>query len=257
MRENITPIYYIKNFLNHLTRETPIYKYIPLRYIGAMQRDRRLIFGAVNNWEDVYENYFLKQNFLTADGMQVDSTCVSKNIYGQSWTKCEESDAMWRIYSSDKRTIKVRTTAEKLMDVLYDDDRCMADTYIAKVDYQPQHIIEEEYRNLEQERIPVSSFGGGNGINNFIKESLITKRIEFAHEEEVRIIKMASMNESAPEYIEMPFDPDSFFEEFVIDPRVSEQEEMEIRKSLVEAGIDLDKIRKSSLYDLHKFTLIV
>ena len=257
MRNGVIAGYYIRNFLNRLNPNTEIYKYIPVEYICEMKRSRHMRFDLVNKWEDVYENYFLKQNFINEGGSPVSTENISNAIYGQCWTMQKESDAMWRIYSSEKNAVKVKTTAGRLMDVLYTDDSCMASTFIGRVDYLPQLEIEAEYQNLEHHKISISSFGGSQGINNFIKESLITKREEFAHEREVRIIKIEETNGQTPQYIEAPFDPDLFFDEFIIDPRVSQSEEEDIRNRLISYGVDQGKIGKSHLYDLKTYTLIV
>lgn len=253
MNKEIDPKYYRENFLNGIVPETAIYKYIPVNYIAEMKRNRTLRFARVNSWEDVYENYFLKQRFVLPDDTPVSADRISDDVYGQCWSLLQESDAMWRIYSQDKRTIKVRTTVEKLMDVLYVDDSCMANTYIGKIDYLSQQEIEDYYRKLSESRAPVAPVT----INDLIVCSLMKKRMEFAHEEEVRILRVLSSEEAGGAYIDMPFNPDSFFEEFIIDPRASETEERDIRRFLTNCGIEETKVEKSHLYDLHTYTLVL
>lgn len=87
-----------------------------------MFREKEMLFSRVNEWQDVYENYLLKQNLVVKNVGSVSTQDVMDRCYGQSWTLLEESDAMWRIYSDDMNSVKVTTTAEKLMDVLYDND---------------------------------------------------------------------------------------------------------------------------------------
>ena len=41
--------------------DTPIYKYIPFKYLKLMIQNSSLYFGSVSSWEDVYENWFLKE----------------------------------------------------------------------------------------------------------------------------------------------------------------------------------------------------
>ena len=46
------------------TSERPIFKYIPLKYLIKMLDDDTLYVNKVATWDDVYENFFLKQRFV-------------------------------------------------------------------------------------------------------------------------------------------------------------------------------------------------
>ena len=256
MRNNIKEEYhYRRKYLNGIVPDSSIYKYIPLEYVLKMIENKSIRFNKVNTWEDVFENYFLKQDFWTKKGIYIGSSDISDRIYGQSWTLIEESDAMWRIYSPLKNSLRVKTSVEKLMDVLYTDDRCMATTSIANVNYRDQKDIEIEFEELSSKKMVLTEHF--KDWFNFVTDSLITKRLEFEHEKEVRIIKILPTTEYSSEYLDMPIDPFDFFEEFTIDPRVSDTTENTIRKILETMGIDSHKINKSKLYSLKKYKLIL
>ena len=119
------------NVIN-LDLDTPIYKYIPFKYLKLMIQNSNLYFGKVSSWEDVYENWFLKEQMVLSSGEKVSAKELIPGVFGQSWTLQEESDAMWRIYSKLDRTlhdylddtaVRIKTTGRKLFDVIYTDDK--------------------------------------------------------------------------------------------------------------------------------------
>ena len=119
------------NVIN-LDLDTPIYKYIPFKYLKLMIQKSNLYFGRVCSWEDVYENWFLKEQMVLPSGEKGSATDLIQGVFGQSWTLQEESDAMWRIYSKvdkkqpddylDDTAVRIKTTGRKLFDVIYTDD---------------------------------------------------------------------------------------------------------------------------------------
>lgn len=110
--------YKLRNMRDSLNKEDHIYKYIPLKYVLMMVGNKQLLMNKVNSWEDPYENFFYKEDFKMPDGRQVSALDLTNGIFGQSWTLLEESDAMWRIYSQNKDAIKIKTTAEKLFNII-------------------------------------------------------------------------------------------------------------------------------------------
>ena len=87
-------------------------------------------------WEDTFENFVLKAK-LRVDDNKVVEYDVHDRIYGQCWTLEKSSDAMWRIYSPDKKSIRIRTTVENLLDSmsmsLIDTPKCF--NSVGKVEY--------------------------------------------------------------------------------------------------------------------------
>lgn len=258
MNPQVNVNFYNRNFLNGLTPETPIFKYIKIEHLLKMFESQEFWVSKVNSWEDVYENYFLKSIFVTRDGIRGSGLSESERIYGQCWTLKEESDAMWRIYSHDKNSVKVRTTAEKLMDLIYISDQDMATSFIGKVNYRAQADIENDFQEMYRKGEAISDYS--NGMNYFMIDSLITKRKEFEHEEEVRIIKMITDDKPLPnpeDHIKIALDPNFFFDEIVLDPRITDNEEIQLKKAIESKGADSRKIRKSSLYSFTPQTIII
>ncbi len=240
------------HYLNGLAPDTPIYKYIPVKYVAQMFRSKKLLIQQMNEWEDVYENYLLKQNFINKDGTPIDTQNVKESCYGQSWSKLKESDSMWRIYSPDKTAIKVKTTAEKLLNLLI--PMQFAEITIANVQYRPQQDIEKEFQQIQDNQTSIQKT---ESLINLIRQSHLTKRSEFAHEEEVRIVTMLEVDrpKKFEKYLEIGFDPLVFFDELIIDPRADEITYNNSRDLLITLGADPKKISKSGLYSLKTYTI--
>ena len=114
----------------------PVYKYMKLEYVISMIKSKALSISKLSSWEDPYESFFYKSDFLLSGDKTIQGPNIEQ-IFGQSWTMQEESDAMWRIYSDkdNKDSVRIRTTADKLFKATYVNNYCMASTYIGRVKY--------------------------------------------------------------------------------------------------------------------------
>lgn len=233
-----------------------VYKYISLKYLLSLIEKRKLRLDTVSSWQDPYENFLLKSNFHTylslyKQDVPVCTDEMRKRIYGQSWTKSEESDAMWRIYSRDKDAVRIKVKVQNLFDIVYTHDKCMATTFIGTVKYQSDKKITDWIKKLDLKN--PSSF------QDYIRDSLFIKRMPFIHESEVRLIISKDTQAPAEEFLEYDIADLNFIEEFVLDPRLDldkEQGEVEkITHQLCEVGVDVKKIKKSDLYDFRPVDL--
>lgn len=230
-----------KNVLNGLDLDKPIYKYIPLKYVLDMFKTKKLYMSKVKSWEDTYENFFLKQEFRVFDKM-LKADHIADQIYGQSWTLLNESDAMWRIYSNIKKTnevaIKVKTTSRKLFDTIYTDDACMATTSIGRGEYYYKTELIRWLKNL--------NLKGADVFGKHVVPSLYMKRKPFSHELEVRPIVF--LDHDAGAGLLYDIDPFTLFDEFVIDPRLDKGNATKVMTKLLKAVGDPQKVKQSSLY---------
>lgn len=243
------PQYKGKNLIGISCLSTPIYKYYSLKYLISTLLANKLFVGKVNNWEDVYENFLFKQD-LFHKGHPVDWRCHTDGIYGQSWTECKSSDAMWRIYSHVPQTdsqdeiievgIRVQTTLSRLIDAVYTSDNCMADTRIGKVNYLTDNEIYKWLVSKQQ-----LDYGS---LNDTMFESLFIKRMPFIHEKEIRIIKI--LDSATPHHDMLSFSiPNDFFDEFVIDPRIKDNSILSNIHQILRK-LSATRIRQSELYTL-------
>ena len=94
------------------------------------------------------------------DKTPVDAQNNIPGVFGQSWTTREETDAMWRIYSKEDKTgginnsriqygVRIKTTARKLLNVIYTDDLSMANIWIGKVRYMSEAEINQTLTDVE------------------------------------------------------------------------------------------------------------
>ncbi len=227
--------------LNGLDLDKPIYKYISLKYVLDMFKTKKLFMGKVKSWEDTYENFFLKQDFRV-DGTMLRADHLADQIYGQSWTLLNESDAMWRIYSNIKKTnevaIKVKTTSRKLFDAIYTNDTCKATTSIGLVKYCYKNEMTKWLKGLNLES--ASDFG------EHVVTSMYMKRKPFAHELEVRPIVF--LDHDAGKGLLYDINPSILFDEFVIDPRLEKENATKVMTKLLKAVRDPRKVKQSLLY---------
>ena len=151
---------------------------------------------------------------------------------------------MWRIYSSDKEGVRIKTSLIKMIQVL-NQTRGMRFVYpyFGKVEYKDKKGVLEWMNQRLQ--------GGSGELFKSFTDSLFIKRIEFMHENEVRFIISNSHEESNDniydDHIDMKIDPFNFIDEIALDPRLNE-EDFEERKILLSKIARNIPIHKSDLY---------
>ncbi len=83
-------------------RDKSLFRIIPFDSLLQMLNERKNTLVNTSKWEDVYENFMLKENFVV-NGKTYTIADLSNKYFGQCWTTKASSDAMWRIYSPDKK----------------------------------------------------------------------------------------------------------------------------------------------------------
>ncbi len=177
--------------------DTPIYRVVTVERLLEMFRDRKIVLVKPRKWDDPYENFLLNAKGMTPNGEEVDFEQTRERFYGSCWTTTEESDAMWRIYAPDKNGVKIKTTAKKLFREFWEANANISrglSCFIGKVKYFDEAEIENILRGKEQ----VKEFFDNltESSRNQLK-TLLIKREEFSHEEEVRLIFRNSNPENA------------------------------------------------------------
>ncbi|MFC1574331.1 DUF2971 domain-containing protein, partial [Candidatus Latescibacterota bacterium] len=154
-----------------------------------------LAFVLHNKWEDPFEGFILKSikqeegkteifrilKELAPDHAMAHFGILSKfdkTLFGQSWTKCPESDALWRIYSNNKMSVRVEIWS---MNVL-------------KLIDEPQsvtpHVI--QYSDSISISSQLEQIVDGNKL--YLENVIITKRDAFEHEQEIRLFTIDPEN---------------------------------------------------------------
>ncbi len=202
--------------------DKPIFRVFSKRWLidALTKKTNSLVKPAL--WDDPFENFIFKSVARTKGGLNVGFDTIRENYYGQCWTFSEEeSDALWRIYSPNKDGFRVRTTIRKIFDAFYDIKHqwAMLSFFIGRIEYESEAEIKkffEDPDNLEQFIFDKT----GNGQ----VETLLIKRLEFKHENELRLIFSAHKDwfDTTQKSYEFPIDINHHFEEILADPRMDD-----------------------------------
>jgi hypothetical protein len=221
-------------------------------------------------WDDPFENLVADCAITDMRGAKWTQTFLGnlrKSVYGQCWSFAAESDALWRIYSTvrknpdtqrnealDDEGVKVRVSADNLLRTLWNSgvsnpgESC----FLGQVRYLPQGeavqtVADEIGRSLQE------AFASGLGH----AESLLLKRSAFDHEREARLVYV--------EHIDSPMraglwpvaiDPNSLFEEAVLDPRLGSDDVRDREQELRDLGFTRPVMR-SDLYQRTLFEVVI
>jgi hypothetical protein len=195
-------------------------------------------------WDDPFENLLMDSNFWL-DRHFVNVKKIRDSYFGVCWSMTKESDAMWKIYSPDCRGVKIKTTAGKVFDKIFDslDDEKLLDFIVGEVRYHDEQGIKQEFGSL--------------GSNDFIKDkngtlipiSLLVKRTGFKHEDEVRFIYQDKSHDGDVVNIK-EFDWLDIIEEIEFHTHL-DYGVMDSYKSILTEHFELDgaKLKKSKFYD--------
>lgn len=220
-----------------------IYRIMPIYRLLEIFDEKKLTLLKPEKWDDPFENLLLKGNAIIGGG-SIELSSLRESVYGQCWTLHKETDAMWRIYSSDKQGAKVKTTIRKLLNALQKASGSDAKKhcFIGKVEYLNQKRLVEKLNNINLLEMP---FEGA-------AQSLIYKRLEFKHEQEVRIL-YTNKSESVHSF---KIDPLELFDEIVFDPRINKHL-LEVYKDAFKKYEFKKSIRQSVMYQPPKKPLNV
>lgn len=241
------------NFIKQIDLEQKIYKYFPLKFIKQIISSQKMRLYNVNTWEDVYENFLMKEKWFF-NGIEMNNSKIQHNIYGQSWTTLRESDAMWRIYSKipkpicniEETAVRIKTTPSK---IILSQKPVIGFLRIYNIVYMSEQMINDWITKNS----PMNVIAYGELLNN----SLYIKRLEFEHEQEIRVTFQPFETKTSIDYYELTIEPDTFFEEFTIDPRLSKEKYSQIKNELLSLGIDEKLINQSDLYYFKQISLHV
>lgn len=168
----------------------------------------------------------------------------SHALFAQCWSKRAVSDAMWRVYSPNRQSVRLRTTRQKLLDLSKRQTRDGFDCWVKDVAYEtPTQVRIRLLRLAKQLNIKYS-------IENAVS-ALELKREAFDYENEVRFIvhnKVLSDNDVCPRSIKINIWPHDFIESVTFDPRV-DNDFYQKSKLYLENEINFKgAIAKSALY---------
>lgn len=227
---------------NDLDITMPIYRCIPYSRVIELLEYKAMYFRKVIKWEDTWEipsRFFTDNEKNTGVNYFGNSQVVASNLYGTCWTTTVESDALWRIYSGDRKEgVCIQTTVEKLFQSI-DFSRFgngLLDGFIGPIRYE--YIGEIGDASFFDEDCPYYPW---NMAAAFIK------RNAFRHENEIRFLVHAPCHKE--DGCLLPLKDLNFIDHLIADPRLGAQDVEAMRLKLGMLGFG-DKLAKSTLYDI-------
>lgn len=226
----------IDNWNNCIDIDTKIHRYMSFEDFVGLIETKKLNFTRIISWEDTWEAPIrnLPRQF-DDDNLHYPSYSREQEYFGQCWTTLKDSDAMWRIYSHDRKGIKISSSISKFSKL--ENPRVL---FCAPVYY---------YNDLED----ALSFALNTVGRESISRDGYIKRDSFKHEQEIRFLfldkyPMTNNYESEKSnYYKIEIDPFDLIEEIELDPRSSEYYLSIVVEYCKRAGFDI-KPHKSELY---------
>lgn len=230
-------------FLDNL--DEPIYRVYTIERLLQVFIESKNALVKPSLWDDPFENFLLKSTAKNSKGEKIYFNSIREKIYGQCWTlNKDETDALWRIYTQSKNGVRVKTTIRKLFDSLFnpDDDFALIKYFVGRVKYYQ----ETEIRDAFESKPVDGEILFDNSGKNIIK-TMLFKRTEFLHENEVRIIFMSPEGQNKDSVYKYDFDAYDILDEILFDPRMEEGLFTTYSALLKKLGFN-KTINQSSLY---------
>lgn len=163
-----------------------IYRFISFETFVDMIMKQSLTFVHPSLWDDPYELFFIKSKLIKEiDSVVSISTerlietilhqIITNKLYCQSWTKLNESDALWRIYNHNNTSVRIEIDLNDI-------------TKLENVETIEVKYLDAPYDLAE---------------NNSFYDLISIKRKAFLHEHEIRLVTHYKFNgtEDAREYV--------------------------------------------------------
>ena len=239
-----------ENTINITDLDQKIYRIYPLLRAIDLFSDNKNALIKPHMWDDPFENFFLAAKVFDGSD-EVDISSVQQSWFGQCWTTVPESDAMWRIYSPNKDSVRISSTIRKVFSSIYDvtDPYAALSQFIGRVEYAEIDQITSICKTMNFRDL---AHGGGN--RDFAK-TLLIKRKEFEHEHEVRLLysDVAGKYRSA-NHVLFDFDTLSLVEEVMFDPRLDMRIVAAYSDLITSNGFKGD-VSRSHFYDAPKLII--
>jgi hypothetical protein len=235
-------------YMNNSEIDKPIYKVLKFDYLIDMLENNRNTLINPSEWQelDPFENLFLNSKIEFKSGITLQSE-LGKSVFCQSWSYTKESDAIWRIYSPDKNSVKISSTPRKLFNSLFSIENNINKVFIGKVKYLKSIDLKKLYHDNSKKWVLEE-----NGIGNC--KTLLYKRYPFKHENEVRLVynTFENFNETLLKY---EINPNEIIDNVVFDPRIN-YSDFKARKNIIKDLGYNKSIIKSNLYKLPIYNTI-
>ncbi|MCK9639888.1 MAG: DUF2971 domain-containing protein [Prolixibacteraceae bacterium] len=240
---------YIDDYLHinaiNLDLSETIFRIFDWKYFIEDLYDKKLTLLKTMKWlnQDPFEN-FITNSKVSCRGR---FGKIDNSYFGSCWTLQSDCDGLWRNFSSNKRkcVVKVKTSTKKLFTTIYNINNPLHSSkyYIGKVKYIKKSAISDLFNHSYKKSELDDGF--------LFVQQLFLKRKQFSYENEVRIIVKEDSNDDK---IKIPIDPNSLFDEIILDPFISTSNFSRKKKEIEKAGYT-GSILQSDLYSKPSFNL--
>jgi len=203
-----------------------LYRILPFDRLVELFEQRELSLSRPSCWDDPYESSLANEAF--------------NSVFAQCWCRVGISDAMWRIYSPDRFSVRIKTTPMLLREqvglALSDLDRFQWE--ISRVSYTSTTAdLQSRLAQLRRSNDPKDAV-----------RSLFTKRRAFKHEAEYRLAVFDSCAVANRDRLVIPVDPHALVLSVLADPRATDTM-MQVFKFYLESKLKFQgQVGKSQLY---------
>jgi len=223
--------------------ERPIYRFMSFARLIELFRTRNLGLVRTSKWDDPFENLIVSARYKHGNGGW--DSVLRRVLHGSCWTRKSVSDALWRIYSPDKLSVRIASTPALLGSALDQalKKRPNSKWFVGRVKYLPQSIIIKNATKLAKQIVDDKS-------DKSAAQSVLFKRRSFSHEDEVRVLVIDRHNQSKGGIIRLNVDPHEIIKSIMIDSRtpvdIADMYKNHLKQQLGFKG----RISMSTLYDL-------
>lgn len=257
----------IEDVTRGISLDTPIYRIDTLEHFRESLQKNELYLSSPCKWDDPWESFILRAKACLPDLTPVDMSAMRDSFYAQCWSRVAECEGIWkaRYYhpsniqnkSSDssgihfvgKRLVKIKTTVRRLMREIYkvDDPEGHTRFCIGAVQYKrPDEIKDMHDRAFKDPAVDKQEME--------IIDSLLTKRLGYEYEQEVRLIYYEQFygkdntGTFRDHVVVSDIDPRLFVDEIEIDPWCSNDECVHVKTELDRLmGDAVSQVKQSSL----------
>ena len=178
-----------------------LYRIMPLRHMVDLFESRELYFASPSSWDNPYERVLKHKG--------------SDFAFAQCWCTKAVSDAMWRIYSPDRASVRIRSTRAKVLAV---GARIKATTHAT---FRLDEVTYKSAKEMDSELASIATELKAGFTMKRATDALFLKRDAFDYEAEVRAIAfLQPKKDTVPQSnLRVHIDPHALVDSILFDPR--------------------------------------
>ncbi|MFN7953625.1 MAG: DUF2971 domain-containing protein [bacterium] len=214
--------------------DTFVYRVVPrARFYAHLDGSSNLLPHPMS-WEDPLDGFVFNTKLSDSSDRWKALRFSPANVFCQCWTLAKRSDAMWRIYSPNTDSLRIRTTVGVLRDKTQEllKGRMRAEVFVRPVKYVTDMELATRFSRLMNPAVePILAEGPEERSDlERIAQMLLIKRLVFKHENEVRLIvaipgaplteKTLVKEIGGNRFLDLGFKAASYIDQVFVDPRV-------------------------------------